>query len=345
MTKITNRNIISVASLVVLAGIALGGCSSTNLRCKYQPGAVQTVRYTNQWQYKNWVEMPKKKPSVPSTKSSKIELVLQKQVQSVAPDGTALIKVTVKKALVTMHSDVRGKKTSLEYISDATHTKTDWPGEPALAGKSYFIKIAPDTTVKSIIGTNKLEKQMGLIDSKGNVAGGVVASLLSDEKIRERNELGFVLKAPESVNPGTTYVQYTPLPADMPGVMIKAKAIKNIFTVDGITNQDGKKIVNVSIKEEPLEALPEGISSTPKPNNFGQLMIKQNSTMNNFSATGKALFDLTNNTVLSSTRTTKCLLLLNGDNLGFGNKKKHTKGSGGEMFTEISMQTEYKVIK
>jgi len=136
------------------------------LRCRYTVGSVERARFANSSQNKVWVEMPDKEPSEPQSNETQREIVLRSEVEKVQEDGSAIIKVTIEQAKVSetvitketkqtakdAEKTLKDTKRTNTYSSDAEGTKSTWRNQPKLAGASYKIEIAPDTTVKEIMG-------------------------------------------------------------------------------------------------------------------------------------------------------------------------------------------------
>ncbi|MCK5270025.1 MAG: hypothetical protein KAJ46_04540, partial [Sedimentisphaerales bacterium] len=192
--------------------------TATSLRCKYKVGEEHTVRFTSNKLNKVWVEMPKKKPTLTGKNETQHEIVLRTKVESADEDGSAILNVTIEQIKFTMTSDVRKKKSKNEYYSDAKKTTStpSWPNEPKLYGASYKIRIAADTTVKEVIGIDKLYKKIG-VDKD---AKRIVVGLINEEKVKRYHERDFLRYSPGRVAPPkgkafalpTTYEGKLPIP-------------------------------------------------------------------------------------------------------------------------------------
>lgn len=319
---------------VVLMGSALlvGGCAGTpkggpsGMKCRYQQGSVETITVTSNSFYKNWVEMPGKPADQVRSRKNHVEMVLKREVEQVNPDGSAILKVTMEKVDSRIEVDFPDKKTEDFYTS--TPEKTDsLKDEPMLGGRSYKIKIAPDTTVLEIIGREALMQQLSLSsDSTGMVPG-----LISEELIKRCHQRQF-MQYP--VAPGKKRSETVRLP----DVMIKAKALEKTFTAGAVETQNGKQTVTVTTTGAPVYTLPQGFPEPEEPKAFGQKLILDNSDMQEFKVEGQSVFDLTAGGVLKDQQSVSCSLVLLGDKL-FGGKGKDQPGGGGggEMFTEIKI--------
>ncbi len=323
-----------LALIVVMATVIfLSGCSSNApaLRCAYQIGDTQTITFSTVTEYQTWVKMPDKDPTDPDKRQTIKDLTLDRTVESVDGDGNAIMNVTFKSVKLVIDTNVRNDPKHKEYSNDGDKFLSDWPKEPKLVGKSYKIKIAPDTSVLEVIGLNELtqalRQEIKLKD--GDEFSGVVSSLIDENEIKSVHEREFMKFAPAKIAMGKPYVKVIPIPDSM----IKAQAIRKIFT----PTASGDMIEVVSTIE-PLYQLPEGMEEPEEPNNFGQALIKDKSDMQELEIVNTGKLDAVTRKQLSETIKLNCVLILDGDKLGFGNQnaKDKPKGAGGEMFTTIN---------
>ncbi|MCK5271468.1 MAG: hypothetical protein KAJ52_02785 [Sedimentisphaerales bacterium] len=319
----------------------------TSLCCQYKVGKEHTVRFTSNKLNKVWVEMPKKKPTLTGQNETQHEIVLRTKVESVDKDGSAILNVTIEQIKFTMTSDVRKKKSKNEYYSDAKkNTSTSsWPNEPKLHGASYKIKIAPDTTVKEVIGIDKLYKKIGVDKDDRRI----VIGLINEEKIKRYHERDFLRYCPGRVasSKGEAFALPTAYEGKLPipDAMIKAKAIKKTFKVHKVQKEKKAHLVKVVGTAEPLYVLPEGIEEPPALNDFGKTMIKRMSDMNELKITDEALFDLSAGVVRSEKTSVECTLIILEENIGMGQGKNKKKGAGGAMFTMVKIDNTYELVK
>jgi len=182
---------LKVVSVFIIASVVAGmqaGCgSSASMSCKYQQGDIQKIRYAGSTENRIWVEKADGQRQQTGQNMSRNEMIVSRQVESVASDGSAIMKVTFEQVEIAFESNVGKKSKQGAYKSTAESTTSSNPGEPALAGTSYKIRIAPDTTVLEIIGLDQLRKDLGI---SGNDELRV-ARLLSEENIRLCHECDF----------------------------------------------------------------------------------------------------------------------------------------------------------
>jgi len=331
----TKGTIVKLAAITLMAGF-LTGCETSSLQRDFKVGDVERVRYANSQLYKNWVEMPNKEPSEPNTKETRYEMVLRQKVVSIGEDGSAILEVTIEKALLNIISNVNKKKTDMSFVSSKGKVKSDWPGERKIDGASYRIKMKPNTEVVEVIGLDKLHKKLNL--KEDSRAGW----LLSEKQIKMYHEREFVKNAPSKVGLGKKYQKASKLPHNM----IKAKALEYNYTPVEIIEKNGVNLAVVNISGEALQTLPEGVEEVKGPGNFFQSFLIEKSDMQEFKITGKGLFDLTTGKARKENRDIDILLLLDGDKMNLGNPKSkdNAKGSGGKMFTVIKMHQTFETL-
>jgi len=153
-----------VVKLAVLGMILLiiGGCAGDAMQAKYQVGQTEQVRFVSEESYNNWVEMPDEPPTEKNGRVIKKNIEMTREIESVNANGSAIMKVTLNKVDLSIHTYRQQKENLYNYVSTSKETKSDRNSDPKLAGASYKIKIAPDTTVQEIIGLDQLRKSLGI---------------------------------------------------------------------------------------------------------------------------------------------------------------------------------------
>ncbi|MBN1436724.1 MAG: hypothetical protein JW936_06595 [Sedimentisphaerales bacterium] len=319
----------NVGLVAVVAVICLGICANLSaITCVYQPGTSETVRYSTTDSYRNWVEMGNS--SEPSQMSSRVisqSVTMQRNVLSVAEDGSALIEITITEAQVTLDKTLQGEDSTRTYHSTTEETTSTWSDVPAIAGVSYQIRQAPDSTVLEITGLDEARAALGI-----GAEGGVVSEILSDEFVRACHQHDFILSGVEVDSPAEMMIPVT-------NVMIKAQAIEESFTAVGIDNN----MIAVMISGEPIHVLPEGIAEPPQPRDWGRSLIKDRSDMSEFALAGIGQFNSESNTVITDTSTTSAMLVLLEENV-FPNAAPEGQSSGNVMFTAIDLTDSYEVV-
>ena len=318
---------------------------ATELRCRYNTGLAERVRLTSRTMNKVWVEMPGKESTNPSMNETESEIVLRSEVESVQQDGSAVIKVTIETVKLNLKSDVNDKAKTDKYSSSDKETTSTWSGAPKLAGASYKIKIAPDTTVLEVMGLDELRKTLKIKSDDR----GIVPRLISESNIKKYHQHPFIqyspAKVPEEKGADFALPKKYEKNVILPDAMIKAKAVKKIYQPAQVQQQGDSQIVTISINGEPLYVLPEGVAQPIEPNNFGQTLIKKMSEMQELKITGQGVFDLTAGKTLSDKNDIDCTLILLEEDIGMGDpNKKKGKGSGGVMFTKVERRSSYEVL-
>ena len=318
-----------VVKLTVLGVILLiiGGCTSGAMQTKYQVGQTETVRFVSEDSYNNWVEMPDEAPTEKNGRVIKKNIEMTREIESVNPDGSAIMKVTLNKVDLSMRTYRQQKENLYNYVSTTEATKSDRNGDPKLAGASYKIKIAPDTTVQEIIGLDPLLKKLGI--DKDDEA--MVPQILSPETIKLLHERDFVKSA---VQPGQTVTALIPVP----NVMIKAQAVEQTFTA-----KSGGNLITVNITGRPIHTLPEGWDVPAQPGDVGRTIVKQASDMQEFKYQGQGKINTADGKVLSEQMDLSCTLILLEEKIFKGQSKKK-KDKWGEMFTIVESKQTFEAL-
>ena len=314
----------------------LAGCAESQLlRCKYTVGKVERVRYYREFIYRSWVEMPGKGPTKSGMRKTVEELIVRREVESVEPDGSAVIKVTFEKAMMAI--ETTKSPNMFRYESDINNPGASKPLEPKLAGVSYRIRIAPDTSLLEITGLEEQLKKMKL----GKATTGVVSNWLSENSIRRLHERDFVKRCPDKAAYNQTYMSLVSIPDGM----IKARAIRNIYTIGaGAVKHDTHQWVTVTNKGEAAYKVPDDFPLPPKPPHMGAVMIVSTSEMEELKVEGTGTFDLTAAAVRGDHTSVKCTLVISGDALFGQTSQPGQEGKGGEMFTTIEFTETYELL-
>ncbi len=324
------RNQKVLVLVLLAAGLLAAGCQEQILRCRYQVGDVEKVRYTGERVYKSWLEMPGKDPQDVGTNRTREEVVMVREVESVEADGGAVMKVTLESVMIELSG--KDEAAAKKYVSNADGTSS-WGSEPGLAGKSYRIRIAPDTRVLEVMGLSEVRQQAGIQEGDK----GVVARMLEEDRIKRYHQHDFVMYSPKSVSGQKGYdSEMLPLPDDM----IKATAIKKHYTAAASGD-----VIEVSGRGEAVHGTVPGFEE-PKINQFGQAIIKQQSDMQKLEITDEGRFGISQGKVLQDNKEVTCSLVLLEENLFGGqagaNAKK--KDEWGVMYTDIYLKSQFEVL-
>jgi len=335
-----HRSLRLVSVFIVASVIAVlqAGCGSALMSCKYREGDVQKIRYSSSTENRIWVEKADGQRQQTGQNMSRNEMVMSRQVESVASDGSAVMKVTFEQVEIEFESNVGERSKQGAYKSTIEKTTTNNPGEPALAGTSYKIRIAPDTTVLEIMGLEQLRKELGVSENDELR----VARLLSEENIRLSHECDFVRYAPRSGGSGGSYEKDVKLPSGM----IKAKALKKIYTPAKDVPADKSNLIAMELSGQPLYVLPKGVEEPESPQGVFPSMIKEMSDMQELKVSGTSFFDSATGTVLKSQEDIECLLSLAESKVTkkFKGDAKDTGTADNEMFTSVTIKRDYSVI-
>ena len=312
----------------------VGAGELDGLRLQFEPGAQVKARYASSEFYKTWVEIEGKQDTHAHSRETKDDVLFNVTVDKINGDGTAILRVDILEAQVTLSLDFPQKKTDQYYTSTAEKTDSNWDGEPALAGAVYHIRMAPDTTVEEIIDLKDLRRSLGFQDG----ASGAVSRLISKEAITRRHEREFVQFG---AGPGRKNNQTSELFA-VNETMLKAQAVKRTFTTNPI---DADGIVTITSTGEAIHTLPQGFEEPPQPNLFGQALIKDKSDMQELAVPGIGRFDTTSGRVLSEDNRLEVLLVLLGENIFESAKPKNTNVDPGVMFREVKRQRHFELVE
>ncbi len=305
--------------LVAAAMVLLAGCQSNKPAVTYKTGDVDTVSYTEKNVYKNWVEMPGKDKDQVRMRTTEYTVVLRREVESVGADGAALMNVTFEQVKFDLNIDFPDKNTHEYYLSTADKTESSRGGEAMLGGRSFKVRMAPDTTVLEVMGRDTLLEQLGLSEE----STGTAKFFVSEDQLKKYLQRELIKNAPGA---GGKNVVMQPIPDSM----VKAKAVKTTYKTASASGD----VLAISATGEAVHVVPKGMTDPQPPTVFGQKLIFDNSDMQEYIAEGAARFDAASGKVLEETKSMKCMLVLLEENL-FGGKGKEKAGSGGVMFTEI----------
>lgn len=325
------RNLIVFCWLLVLV-LMLFGCKSS-LRCGYKLGNVENIRFAWGEHYKSWVEMEDKEPSMESGQKIDRELIIRREIESVERDGSAIMKVTLEK--VDLKIDVKKIKSehSNSYLSTADKTESTIPDLPKLAGATYRIKIAPDTTVTQVIGLDELRKSLGIKEDDNSIAG----SLLSVETIKLCHEREFMRFMPKG-DPSRSKLFV------VPHVMIKAQAVEKTFQKGLVQTEGNSQLALFNITGQAIHTLPQGWEPPPQPRDPYRPLIKDRSNMEEFKITGEGAFDLDHEQVARDNCKIESTLILFEDELFPEVSEAKKKKTNNIMVTQVNLYWDFKLL-
>ena len=316
-------------SMIVAALLLTAGCGPAQ-QVLFQKGQVDTIHFVRTDNYRNWVEMPDQPPASESSRDFIEDLVLTREVEQVNADGSAILKVTFNQVNITDKRITPETKNLFQYSSNSEATKSTQPGEPPLAGASYRVKLAPDTTVQEIMGLSELRRKLGFAGD----AVGLAAMMLNEERIKSCHEREFLQSGVTVDKPAA---KLFPVKHEMN----KAQALEKTFNA---TLQPGN-IMSVAMTGDAVYVLPTGWAQPPQPSDPFRPFLKDKSDMQPPEITGQSLFDKNTNQVLQDYNSVKCLLILTDDKIAQSVDNKEIKTTGGLMFTEINLEYKFETIK
>ncbi len=314
--------------LLVVAVLVTMGCES----------GIKTdrVRFVKLDRFNSWVDMPGRPPDGQSNRDLVEEVVFTREVESRNSDGSVVIKVTFESVKVTDKRLVQGEQYELTYDSTAEKTVSTEKNEPPLAGVSYQILMAPDTTVKAIMGVDQLRQELGFQEGVVTMA----SRFLEDKYIRLCNEREFMQSG---VQAGGTITRQFPVRH----VMNKAQALEKTFRAQKTKTPQGRTGLAVQMTGQAIYVLPSGWPQPPPPPDPYREQIKAMSDMQDPVISGESLYDLKTKQVLHDYNKIKCVLIITEDKISQQLGKEvaqEQKGSGGQMFTEIELEHRFETL-
>ena len=348
----------------ILPFLSLTGCQSASstasksiaqmLQYRFSPGHSETVRYTRNRSYKTWVEMGNQPPTMPGSRDTSTEVLMTRKVEEVMPDGSARLPVTIKEARYTLAIDTQNKKSSHQYVSTEEKSESTWDNQPGIAGASYEIFVAPDSTIKEFRGLEGIRATYGLTD-----ASTLVNDLLSEDVLRDIHQrqalidlndaADVTVKKPRTVagSDGQTFtlVQRSEdgtltVMAANPEPTIKAKALRLDYRVQA----DASPMI-VHISGQPAFSAPKDQFPPAEMKNVPTFIIEL-SDMDELAIDGATLLDQQSGTVISDRLKVECLLRLDDEKIGSmaGGNRPSDPENEGSMYTQTITVEEFKVV-
>ena len=324
------KNLGNVFSLLLVAAVLVTmGCDGSGVK-------IERAHFVKLDRFNSWVEMPGKPPAGRSTRDLTEEVVFTREVESTNSDGSKVIKVTFESVKVTDVRLVQGEQYELTYHSTVEKTVSTEKNEPPLAGVSYRIVMAPDTTVKQIMGVDQLRQELGFQEGVVTMA----SRFLDDKYIRLCNEREFMQS-------GVLTAAETSKQFPVRHVMNKAQALEKTFRAQETTTPQGHPGLAVQMAGQAIYVLPAGWFPPPSPPDPYREQIKAMSDMQDPVISGESLYDLKTEKVLYDNNKIKCVLIITEDKISQQVGKELTeeqKGSGGQMFTEIELEHRFETL-
>lgn len=308
------------------------GCSTVP---PYQVGDVERIQFSYEESHWQWMEMPDMPPKEKDGRLTKKDIVIRREIESIDDkDQSIRMKVTLETVDISMKTVLKEKERLSYYRSSEEKTESSFSNALKLAGASYIIRIAPDTTVLEIIDLDELKEKLKIQDEKFSPAQWV----LTPEFIRQLHERECLQSG---VKPGKTLEKLTVVPHEL----IKAKAIHTTYTADRGRKEADARWVTVTSTGQPVHSLPEGWDEPPDPTD-GRIFIKNMYDMQKLDVTGKGVLDANSGRVKSEQKHIFCSLVYLGSKFAAQNPQYRQKDGkdAGELFAKITVDQTVEVI-
>lgn len=316
--------LVGAAVLMTLGGCGTGMQSKPLEGLNYEPGQIEVVAFTQQETISNWVEAPQEAVAGRSFQEQNVRVVLQREVEGVALDGTIILKVTIEEVEIVDERQAGDSKNWYRYVSNATVTESSVEGEPPLAGIDYRVAMAANTTVKQIVGLDQVWNRLGV---EKEAAGGY-GLILDEDFIRTCHERGFVQAG---VREGQTVKRLAPVRNEL--VAAKVKAWEKVYRLNKIMAVSQESYLKANMQGDPVTILPAGWTE-PK---TIDLPWVQKGDIKEAMITGESLFDKENRRVLLDEESMRFQLELSAENMGAG------QNTGQKMMTTVNMNNKFEL--
>ncbi|MCP4708517.1 MAG: hypothetical protein GY869_07835 [Planctomycetes bacterium] len=320
---------LSLLLVGVIALMALGGCgagmpSKPLEGLSYQPEQIEIVEITQQEILSNWVEAPQQAVTGRSFREKNVRVVLRREVEGIALDGTIVMKVTIEEVEIVDEREAGDNKNWYRYVSNTTGTESSVDGEPQLSGTVYRVAMDTNTTIKQIVGLDQVWNRLGV---EKDAAGGY-RLLLDEDFIRTCHERGFVQAGARE---GQTIKRLAPVRNEL--VATKVKAWEKAYRLDKLMAAPQEEFFKVSMRGDPVTVLPTGWAE-PK---TVALPWMQMSELKEALITGESIFDQKNMRVLQDTESMKFQLELSEEKIGA------EQNTGQKMITTVNVNQKFMI--
>ena len=313
-----------VAILITLSGCGAGMQPKSLEGLNYEPGQIEVVVFTQQETLSNWVEAPQETVTGRSYREKNVRVVLQREMEGIALDGTIVMKVTIEEVEIVDEREAGETKNWYRYVSNATVTESSVDGEPQLAGVSYRVAMDANTTVKQIVGLDQVWKELGVEQES---AGGF-GLVLDEDFIRTCHERGFVQAG---VGEGQTVKRLAPVRNEL--VAAKVKAWEKVYRLEKMMSMSQKEYLKASMQGDPVTVLPAGWAE-PKTIDLPWVQLGE---IKEAEITGESLFDQESRRVLLDEEWMRFRLELSEEKIGA------QQDTGQKMNTTVNVNNKFEV--
>ena len=303
---------------------------------KFKSGSKDKIRYKKDTLNRVWVEMQGKEPSETGRRTTALEYVISREVESVDDQGTATIKLTFDEVKLTLESNVQKKNKENSYISTPAKTSSTWKGEPGVAGQSVTVKVGKNGSILEFVDHAQLLEKLRV--SKDD--NSRVSYLIGEDSIRNIIERPFI----KSCEGGKVLPSGWDAYQEIPDAMLNAKAMRMLYVPDNF--HAGDKVLNVKTAIEPLYTVPDGMPEPPAAGDPFKMILKQNSDLQEPKVVSEAAFDIETGKVTKDMIDVEYLMILDGNQL-FPEQRTGQKKDvdAGMMYTLIKITEDYEVIE
>ena len=312
------------AALMALTGCGTGAQSRPLVGLKYEPGQVEVVVFTQQESLSNWVEAPQEAVTGRSFREKNVQVVLRREVEGIALDGTIVMKVTIEEVEIVDERQAGDARNWYRYVSNETGTESSVEGEPPLAGIAYRVAMAANTTIKQIVGLDQVWIKLGV---EKEAAGGF-GLILDEDFIRTCHERGFLQAG---VQKGQTVKRLAPVRNEL--VAAKVKAWEKVYRLGKLMSVSQKEYLKASMQGDPATVLPAGWA---EPRTI-DLPWVQKGEIKEAIITGESLFDQESQQVLRDEERMRFRLELSEEKMGAG------QNTGQKMITTVDVNHKFEV--
>ena len=348
MKKVVFMLVIAFTAVMVISGCGQSQSTSDSgktevkkveslakIGLKFNEGDKDKIKYTKDTLNRVWVEMKGKEPSETGRRTTELEFIVTREVESVDDEG-AVLKLTFDEVKLSLESNVQKKTKENSYISTADKTSSTWKGEPAVAGKSVKVKVDKAGSVLEFIGLDELFKELRIEEDDNSR----VSWLVGKESLTNIVERPFLKACAD----GNVIAEGWDNFEEIPDAMLNAKALRFIYTP--VDFNKGDKVLTVKTKVEPLYTVPEGMPEPPAAGDPFKMILKQNSDLQEPVVESETVFDIEAGKVEKDMVQVDYLMILDGNKLfpeqRTGNKKDVDAGM---MFTQIKIKENFEVIE
>ncbi|ARN56369.1 hypothetical protein [Sedimentisphaera salicampi] len=203
-------------ALFVCAAALLTGCQTAEFALNYQPGEVDTFKVSQETTKEVSFEQPSKEKSKLDRNVGRVEMVFDQKVDSLKPDGTAILDITVKE-LVFFSKNSKGVNVDFNSKEDESGTLA------SIIGESYKISMAADGTVE-VVDKEDIMKKCRTREAK---------TIFKDDYIIKRHTIRGIPKPGTTVAKGKSWDRYSASPKGA----LDSKAFRKTYEVEKM--QDG----------------------------------------------------------------------------------------------------------